>query len=71
MTNSLDPDAPAFPVDTSDVVEKGLTLRQYYAGQALMGMLARTAWPKDEYLTDQTVRIADAMLISLAKSDGR
>ena len=55
---------PAFPVDTEGCTYKGMTLRDYLAGQALTGMLAAdrdgngawAAFAQDAYAA------ADAML---------
>lgn len=77
---SLDPHAHAFPINWADndypLGTGGLTLRQWFAGQALAavscGIIAerdhsnRQTKPADA-LAAAAVEIADAMLIALAK----
>jgi len=57
----------AFP-DTqplNEYAEHGMTLRDYFAGQALVGLIARSELgrlPEDEQLADAAYYIATAML---------
>lgn len=52
---------PAFPTDTLD----GMTLRDWFAGQALAGMMAGKVWESlviRDYPEAEAYRMADAML---------
>lgn len=60
----------AFPWIASDAHSKGMTLRDYFAGQAIAGMLASAYWEQnangnpetERAVTEQAYRMADAML---------
>ena len=58
----------AFPTNNAKlgVVTTGMTLRQYFAGQALVGILAKYGIDSQEHYMDQTIRdaydIADKMI---------
>lgn len=58
---------PAFPTPTPDL-EEGMTLRDYYAGQALVGLLsgqyssAGSSTFNLEEVPEESYKIADAML---------
>ena len=61
-------DVPAFPMavpENWDSYQDGMTLRDYFAGQALTGLLAgrqpNNAYPL-EYLAETSYATADAML---------
>jgi hypothetical protein len=62
------PDGPAFPhvgCNTSgglNVVAEGLTKREWFAGMALVGMLASDSSFSHESIADECFRYADAML---------
>jgi len=67
---------PAFPrirsyVDTFGFVHQesdGMTLRDYFAGQALAGMLAGAdSWPDSKITANAAYCVADAMLAERAK----
>lgn len=61
-------DIPAFPVPDNTTGGSGMTLRDYFAGQALMGMLAdHTGVPIPERFAQLSYEIADAMLKERAK----
>ncbi len=65
---------PAFPVPKSGgVMPTGMTLRQYYAGQALAGLdLARVAHDLDwqRSVAWDCFSVADAMIAEGEKDDG-
>jgi hypothetical protein len=68
MTKVTVPDdgGPAFPVsrETEGWYERGMTLRDWFAGQALMGMLAKQSnadGMHDSYASD-AYRYADEMI---------
>ena len=59
-------DIPAFPVsgDWSQIKDKGMTLRDYFAAKAMQGMLSENSgirYPTDE-LVDFSYKVADAMM---------
>jgi hypothetical protein len=54
---------PAFPVGSeTHPVDQGMSLRDYFAGQALIGMLAAKGIYYDEVAVKNAYRYADAML---------
>ena len=58
---------PAFPCTTMHDF-KGMSLRDYFAGQALAGMLANPELPTDaEYIAKWSYLNADAMLAERQK----
>jgi len=66
--------SPAFPEACGDHFDSGLTMREYYAGQALIGLLSGT--PTNVALRDNAAHIAsmcvvmaDALLKALSKDD--
>lgn len=75
----IDGNEPAFPTGDGDGAlgiaphSNGMTLRQYYAGQAMNGLLANEcnnyhANRKTEvYHAERAVKIADALLAELEK----
>ena len=68
MTISKENGDGAFPThsDKMGVATTGMTLRQYFAGQALVGILAKYGIDSQEHYMDQTIRdaydIADKMI---------
>ena len=60
---------PAFPcTDAKGFVSDGMSLRDYFAGQALAGMLANPELPTDaEYIAKWSYLNADAMLAERQK----
>jgi len=66
---------PAFPVgipaDANSkhpkYIQVGMTIRQWFAGQALIGLLHRDGYNKWEYLANDAYAVADAMLAERAK----
>ena len=60
-------DMPAFPVVGTEVDSTGMTLRDYFAAQAMQGLLAaREGYTTDE-IGDYAYDIADAMLLARIK----
>ena len=60
---------PAFPIETSDGYYSGMSMRDYFAGQALATMIAATAikpWSPELY-AEMSYRVADAMLAEMIK----
>lgn len=60
-------DQPAFPVFPEGATGhasafRGMSLRDYFAGQALAGMLAHLGLFGDDGIADDAYKIADAML---------
>jgi hypothetical protein len=60
-------DEPAFPQTTVDSWDKshvrgGMTLRDYFAGQALAGMMSSTDACDPEAVASRAYVVADAML---------
>lgn len=54
---------PAFPMRTTEgYTEFGISVRQYYAGQALAGLLADPDCPNAEGAARTAFRYADAMI---------
>ena len=55
---------PAFPIPESDHSQgqTGMTLRQWYAGQALPGLILRTDKETDYYVVGEAFECADAMI---------
>jgi hypothetical protein len=54
MTNS-----PAFP---DGLGKKGMTLRDYFAAQAMQGMIVDVVQPQYDYIAETAYSIADAMM---------
>ncbi|WP_375194680.1 hypothetical protein [Sphingobium sp.] len=78
MSSSNNPSA--FPVNTANMpnpgayeADPGMTLRDWFAGQALAGMMASEAgiqpYPHD-WAAERAFLIADAMLAERAKATG-
>lgn len=74
MTDKRDDGGPAFPQYSTDpwgkhLVTGGATLRDWFAGQALMGMVADSkglAITVDQFAS-QSYKLADAMLAERSK----
>jgi len=54
MTN-----APAFP---DGLGKKGMTLRDYFAAQAMQGMIVDVVQPQYDYIAETAYSMADAMM---------
>ena len=67
MTDKQD-GGSAFPVDR-EYLYQGMTLRDWFAGQALAGLIASctTAWPPEEVIAGTAYEVADAMLAARGK----
>ena len=48
--------------DGSSVVSKGMTLRDYFAAQAMQGMMVDVDKPSCDYIAETAYEMADAML---------
>jgi len=60
-------DIPAFPVigDWSQIKDKGMTLRDYFAARAMQGMFASGNLPRsieNDEVAEVAYRMADAMM---------
>lgn len=60
----IDDGGPAFPTN-SDVIRGGMTLREYYAGQAIAGLLAGAPAKTYEDAANESVDYADALISAL------
>ena len=68
----MDKSGPAFACASEHGHQQGMTLRQWYAGQALQGMLSRLQADGShecEAIAEMAFTIADAML-EAEKADG-
>lgn len=55
-------------LDNVKVKTKGLTKREYFAGLAMQGLLAKEGvWSSDEILAQRSIEIADELLKQLEK----
>lgn len=67
MTDKIDDGGPAFPhYDTDErgivhLVSNGMSLRDWFAGQAMIGLLQRHHG-STEWFSQEAYRIADAMI---------
>lgn len=58
-------DTPAFPMavpENWDSIQDGMTLRDYFAGQALVGLLSRSDFLRAKIIAENAYAYADAML---------
>lgn len=73
MSTPINDGGPAFPLATHGMVTSGMTLRDYFAGQALAGYLAAVP-PHDnaseEVMGQWCYRNADAMLAARYRKEG-
>ena len=63
-----DPNKKVYPSAVYEVEERGLTLKEYFAGQALMGLLTQTNSQYntyDEYIVKRAITIAEDMCKNL------
>lgn len=77
MTDKIKDDAPAFPVCAGQqVYATGMTLRDWFAGQALTGYIAHLgaqdihAGSYTDECAEEAYRIADAMIAARASRNG-
>ena len=54
----------AFPVETKDYVQLGMTLRDYFAAKAMQGLLSSDVNAPLEVFAKQSYKVADAMLVA-------
>lgn len=59
MNNPINDGGPAFPDDSWQV---GMTLRDYFAGQAMVGILSSPEAPNDATLARYAYNLADTMI---------
>jgi hypothetical protein len=58
-------DTPAFPMavpENWDSIQDGMTLRDYFAGQALVALLSRSDFLRSKIIAENAYAYADAML---------
>ena len=55
-------DKPAFPIQSYTCAEKGMTMRDYFAAQAMQGMMVEVHDPDCNYIAEVSYRMADAMM---------
>jgi hypothetical protein len=56
---------PAFPMavpENWDSIQDGMTLRDYFAGQALIALLSRSDFLRSKIIAENAYAYADAML---------
>lgn len=61
---------PAFPPNSSAEGERGMSLRDWFAGQALTGLMSRRDWAvsaRIETYASEAYKMADAMLTERSK----
>lgn len=74
MNNKYKDGGPAFPYGTKNVTERfseGMSLRDYFASQALAGLLAHPSGEMPEPVVVLAYRLADKMLVERAQKDER
>ena len=66
---SEEADKSAFPLsgDWSQIKDKGMTLRDYFAGMALQGMLANPKLESQYWIEESAWVVADAMIKERSK----
>lgn len=65
--NSAPENPPAFPKGGAYSMQSGMTLRDWFAGQALAGMMTEADGARPEYCARFAFAVADAMLAERAK----
>lgn len=61
MVKKIEDGGPAFPLNNGR--QEGMSLRDYFAGQALSGLCAHAGFPMDvEELAGEAYELADAMI---------
>jgi hypothetical protein len=69
MTNKPKDGGQAFPVHSA-AIDYGMTLRQWYAGQALQGLLSYHGMPRHGFCCEEIFKIADAMIAHEEENNG-
>ena len=64
MSNTINNGGPAFPADTSQLLlsERGMTLRDYFAGKAMQALMHEENEMSYDNISDFAYAVADAML---------
>jgi len=61
-----DTSGPAFPINANDSADRciytGMTLRDYFAAKAMLGLLTSTRISKPDWIANDSYEMADAML---------
>ena len=70
MSWETKPNDPVYPENYGDEFVKGLTIREYYAGLAMQGLLSNTSICDDyasiiNVLTQESVKLADSLIKEL------
>lgn len=52
----------AFPIQSYTCAEKGMTMRDYFAAEAMQGMMVEVQDPDCNYIAEVSYRMADAMM---------
>ena len=71
MSTPINDGGPAFPSGDGYQRALGMTLRDYFAGQALVGLLAHPSGEDPEVAVNFAYRLADAMLEQRARKEGK
>ncbi len=57
---------PAFPINANESADRciytGMTLRDYFAAKAMLGLLTSTRISKPDWIANDSYEMADAML---------
>lgn len=63
MASDKEDGGPAFPIQGQSYPRSGMSLRDWFAGQALVGLIARSSVDGAGYkFSNQAYQVADAML---------
>ena len=61
-----DTSGPAFPINANESADRciytGMTLRDYFAAKAMLGLLTSTRISKPDWIANDSYEMADAML---------
>lgn len=74
MSNKHKDGGPAFPYGTKNVTERfseGMSLRDYFAGQALARLLAQLPGDSRKVAVGLAYRLADEMLVERARKEAQ
>jgi hypothetical protein len=63
MTDKIEDGGPAFPIETTATpYAPGMSLRDWFAGQALCGLMANDEQAPESVFAKEAYRMADAMI---------